>query len=261
MFLSDCSEWLKFRLNPFPTATIFQLHVKQWQVPQTMFMWIDSLSWHQGLVSCYFMNMFNPNQILFNPTRDLPPTDSGASRSLFAVLLSTVATDTTWDSAFGREIQRLVEIESQLTELEELMEDHQLMTAVHSMALIRHQLLTVCPHLKLQLTMHMIQVIKRLCDHFRQWHRIPLVDFQFIWIHHGHGRFVDFHSSWQARSSGLWSFVSSIVAALPTLGQCATEVEQPNANSKKSERSLKWSCLIRLERKWGLHCNTWTEIT
>ena len=50
------------------------------------------------------------------------------------------------------ELQRLAEIENQLTELEDFLEDHGLVTAVHTTTNIRHQIHTVKLHLKLQFT-------------------------------------------------------------------------------------------------------------
>ena len=71
--------------------------------------------------------------------------------------------------------QRLAEIENQLTELEELLGDNCLVTAVHTTTNIRHQIHTVKLHVKLQFTIHMIHVTNRLREHLRRYHRIPLV--------------------------------------------------------------------------------------
>ena len=188
MFMSDCSEWLKFRMLPYPSATIFQLRVKQWHKSSSC----DLTVLHDIKILSPMFHVMIKSLISFRMIA-LPQV---SLQSFFRSLLTT-----------QREIQCLDELESQLTELEEFLEEDQLMTAVQTIPIIR-QLLNVRPHLKLQLTT-MIQVTKRLRDHFRKWNRIPFVDLQFIWIPSTLLTHGSAHSSFDWRLFILLSFIDA----------------------------------------------------
>ena len=115
------------------------------------------------------------SQFFCRPTSFFPPKEPVTElalpdfslKSMFALLLQT-----------QRELHRPFEIEMQLT-VRFFLDESQLTLASRQVADIRRQPHNVKFHLKMNLTIQIVQPPNQLREDVRQWHGIPLVEFHF----------------------------------------------------------------------------------
>jgi hypothetical protein len=113
----------------------------------------------------------------FCPTGCFPPSDCKWPSLLCLILVCKKIAPVL---ATQNKIHRLSEVdEAQLTELEDHLEDVHMTRVVQQVSVLRLQLRPIKAQLRVQLTIHMVQVSNQLRNHFRRWNRLPLVDLQF----------------------------------------------------------------------------------
>ena len=92
-------------------------------------------------------------------------------QALFAPILHT-----------QRELARAHEIICQVDDLSDYTDDNHLQEASLHLAQVRQRLRAVITHLKLRLTIQMIQLARFFRAHFRQTNTIPIVNLDFRWV-------------------------------------------------------------------------------